>query len=168
MKKFVLKGNPNEEIKLGDTITAKFNSPFGSYVMTTTVTEPILKNLILEGIIEIQESEPVITVDYLVKHLAHRIGWKAENADKYLENLYKINPISVFQILLKECARVLDQNYKDHITNSEELWAISVVTGESFKLDTREGKLTNIALFRTKEDAEIARRVLGKAIKELF
>lgn len=168
MSKFVLKSNPKEEIKIGDTITIVADSPFGNLHVTTDVTDYVLKYLLDRGIIVAVQDLPDITIDSLVRNLATRIEWKPENVDKYLENLYKINPISAFQVLLKECAYVLDNKYDGHITTSKELWAIDILTGEAFKLAARSGKLTNIALFRCREDAELARNVLAKAIKDLF
>lgn len=168
MNKFVLKSNPKEEIKIGDRITIEAKSPFGSIHVTTDVTDYVLKYLLDRGIVVISQDLPGITIDSLVRNLATRIEWKPENVDKYLENLYKINPMAAFQVLLKECAYVLDNKYEGHITTSKELWAIDALTGDAFMLETRSGNLTNIALFRCREDAELARTVLAKAIKDLF
>lgn len=170
MKRFVLKSNPKEEVKIGDTITIVTKSPFGNLNITSNVTDFFFKYLIDNGVVvEIEDRATTnITIDSLVRNLATRIGWKAENVDKYLENLYRMNPMSAFQVLLKECAYMLDNKYDGHITSSKELWAIDTLTGEAFKLETRTGNLTNIALFRSREDAEIARSVLAKAIKDLF
>ena len=168
MNKFVLKSNPKEEIKIGDRISIETKSPFGSIHVTTDVTDYVLKYLLDRGIVVKSQNLPGITIDSLVRNLATRIEWKPENVDKYLENLYKIDPMAAFQVLLKECAYVLDNKYEGHITTSKELWAVDILTGKAFKLVTRSENLTNIALFRCREDAEIARTVLAKAIKDLF
>lgn len=173
MVKYVLKNNQNQEVKIGDELTistAKKNPDF-ELIITRKVDEEFLQNLIDYGVIVKVDDTPTVTttVDDVVAHMASRIGWKAENLDKYLSNLYNISPIATFQILLKEYAIMADRNYKDHISKASKLWAISALTGEVFEMtNDYKGKITNVALFRTEEAAESARVVFKKAIEELF
>ena len=170
MSKYVLKNNPNEEVNLGDEITISARVPNGTLTIVRTIDKEYLEELIKDGIVVATETKrPSISIDSLVVHLASRIQWKPENVDKYLQNLYSISPISVFQILLKECAIVLDDRYEGHITDQDTLWVISSTTGEAVEVPVDpKAKMTNVALFRTREDAEFARNVFKRAIKELF
>lgn len=166
-----MKNNPNEEVSIGDTITLKFlhKDSHCRITITQTIDEQCLKYLIDNGIVIVANDNSNITIDDVVKHLASRIKWKPENLDRYLSNLYSISPIATFQILLKEYAIMADKNYKDHISKVSRLWAISIVTGEVFEVtNDYKGKITNVALFRTREAAESARVVFKKAIEELF
>lgn len=171
MSKFVFKERPEEEVKLGDTITMVFKTQFGTLESTRTVDQKYLKELVEYGIVkEVSESsEKEMNIFHLIAHLAKRLGWKAENLKKYLENLYTINPVAVYQTLLKECAIMIDSNYNTHITASKRLWAVSIVTGEVFELDlSSAGNYTNVALFRTPTEAKLAKRVLTQIEADIF
>ena len=91
---------------------------------------------------------------------------------KYLDNLTKINPTSVFQILLREVAIVLDEKYPDHIEKSKEIWVISNVNGKITKASDEARKnipnFRNFAAFRTLDDARAARHILKMPMKNLF
>ena len=90
MSKFVFKERPEEEVKLGDTITMVFKTQFGTLETTRTVDQKYLKELIEYGIVkEVSESsEEDMNIFHLIAHLAKRLGWKAENLKKYLEKFH--------------------------------------------------------------------------------
>lgn len=136
-------------------------------------TEEVLEKAVKDGALKVVEEDGThLDIDFYVKHLADRIGWKYENLLKYLDNLYKIYPTAVFQILLREVAIVLDQKYPDHIERSKEIWCISLVTGEIHKMPESNRHLIknfrNFAAFRTLDDAMAAKHILKTPMKELF
>ena len=171
MSKFVFKERPEEEIKLGDTITMVFKTQFGTLETTRTVDQRYLKELVEYGIVkEVSESsEEEMNIFHLIAHLAKRLGWKVENLKKYIENLYTISPVAVYQILLKECAIMIDSHYDTHITKCKKLWAVSIVDGGVFELEpSGSGNYTNIAMFRTLTEARLAKKVLALIEADIF
>lgn len=173
MSKFVLKNDPQQEVKIGDSITATRKTEFGVLTITRTVTEDVLKELIESGVVIELNNDPkkeeVMNMFHVISHLAKRIGWKPENLKKYIENLYTISPVAVYQILLKEIALMLDNNYNDHISKAKRLFAISVIDGRIFEVEHTEcGNYANVALFRTYKEAELAKRVLMLIEADIF
>lgn len=172
MSKFVLKNNPKEEVKIGDSITTTRKTEYGQLVMTRTIDESILQELVEHGIvIKVDDSpkEQVLEIMDLIEHLAKRVNWKTENLKKYMENLFTINPVAVYQTLLKECAIVLDNNHKGHISEVKKVYAVSIIDGEIFEIDQSDGRnYTNVALFRTTHEASIAKRTLMMIEAEVF
>lgn len=171
MSKFVLKGKPEEEIKVGDSLTVRIITQLGTVMTSRTIDEQYLKELIRDGIVVEVSEDPIkeeINLFYVIEHLAKRAGWKVENLKKYIENLYTISPTAVYQILLKECAIIIDSPYKDHISKAKKLWAISIVDGQIFEVVPGQGNITNVALFRTYKDAEIAREILAIIGEDIF
>ena len=165
MKKYLDKrGN---EIKVGAVLVCTLlNSETGERSHEIMIaTEEVLEKAV-------KEDGTHLDIDFYVKHLADRIGWKYENLLKYLDNLYKIYPTAVFQILLREVAIVLDQKYPDHIERSKEIWIISLATGEIGKVPENKRHLIknfrNFAAFRTLDDAMAAKHILKTPMKELF
>lgn len=172
MSKFVLKNNPKEEVRIGDSITATRKTEYGQLIMTRTIDESILQELVEHGIvIKVDDSpkEQALEIMDLIEHLAKRVNWKTENLKKYMENLFTINPVAVYQTLLKECAIMLDNNYKGHISEVKKVYAISIIDGEIFEIDQSDGRnYTNVALFRTTREASIAKRTLMMIEAEVF
>ncbi len=162
MSKFVLKSNPQEEVRIGDSITATCNTDFGQLKITRTIDEFVLQELIKQGVVvKTEEIEMALDIMDLIQHLAKRVNWKTENLKKYMENLFTINPVAVYQTLLKECAIMLDKDYENHISEVKKVYAVSILDGEIFEIDQSDGKnYTNVALFRTTQEAAIAKRAL--------
>ena len=136
-------------------------------------TKEVLEKAVKDGVLKVvEEGGTHLDIDFYVKHFADRIGWKYENLLKYLDNLYKIYPTAVFQILLREVAIVLDQKYPDHIERSKEIWTISLATGEIGKIPENKRHLIrnfrNFAAFRTLDDVMAAKHILKVPMKELF
>lgn len=173
MKKYLDKrGN---EIHVGAVlICALLDSETGerSYKIMIA-TEEVLEKAVKDGALKVvEEGGTHLSIEFYVEHLANRIGWKMSNLVKYLDNLYKIYPTAVFQILLREVAIVLDQKYPDHIERSKEIWCISLATGEISKVPENKRHLIrnfrNFAAFRTLDDAMAAKHILKTPMKELF
>ena len=175
MKKYL--NSEGNEIKVGTPIVCKvLNTETGRRTTELCVaTEEVLDKAVADGVLTVvnsTEGGTHLSIEFYVKHLAERIGWKMSNLVKYLDNLYKIYPTAVFQILLREVAIVLDQKYPDHIERSKEIWCISLATGEISKVPENKRHLIrnfrNFAAFRTLDDAMAAKHILKVPMKELF
>jgi hypothetical protein len=175
MKKYL--NSEGNEIKIGTPIVCKvLNTETGRRTMELVVaTEEVLEKAVADGaltVVNSTEGGTHLSIEFYVEHLADRIGWKMSNLVKYLDNLYKIYPTAVFQILLREVAIVLDQKYPDHIERSKEIWCISLATGEIGKVPENKRHLIrnfrNFAAFRTLDDAMAAKHILKVPMKELF
>ena len=147
MRKFKLKSG--EVAKLGDLICL-------SIVITENDIEP-LKKL---GLIEELEV-PEYTIKKVEEHLADRKGWSPENLHKYLQNLSKLNLASVFDILLKEIAIMIDSGYPDHINTCRKVYGVDKATGAIVPLEVKPYTVfDNFAAFRTIEEVRYALKVL--------
>ena len=172
MNKLKLK-QTGKEVKMGDKLI-KVVELFGIPIPVAglEVNETTLPDLIKQGIIvaEGSDSDIDITIEGAVQHLANRIGWSKENLEKYFNNLYKISPAAVFEIVLKEVAILLDEKYPDHISNSKEIWTINKASGEiqEIKNLSKIKSFQHFAAFRSLEDALVAKKVMAPALKDLY
>ena len=172
MNKLKLK-ETGKEVKMGEKLI-KVVELLGVPISITQIeiNETTLPDLIKHGIIVVEGSDSGIdiTIEGAVQHLANRIGWNKENLEKYFNNLYKISPAAVFEIVLKEVAILLDERYPDHISNSKEIWVINKVNGEIQKLKdmSKIKSFQHFAAFRSLEDALVAKGVMAPALKDLY
>ena len=172
MNKLKLK-QTGKEVKMGDKLI-KVVELFGIPVPVARleVNETTLPDLIKQGIIvaEGSDSDIDITIEDAVQHLANRIGWNIENLGKYFNNLYKISPAAVFEIVLKELAILLDEKYPGHISNSKEIWTINKASGEiqEIKNLSKIKSFQHFAAFRSLEDALVAKRVISPILEDLY
>ena len=170
MKKYVVTGT-NSEVRMGGIVEVRF--PFdelGIGIIKYPVTEETIPFLLEKGIIKEIPEPSEIDINDVVKHLASRIGWNIENLDKYLNNLYKIYPVAVFSIILRELAIFMDEKYPDHINKSKEIWSISTLNGEIVRVKNlnKIKNFKNFAAFRTLEDALKAKKIMKRALEDLF
>lgn len=170
MKKYVMTGT-NSEVRVGGIVEVRF--PFdelGIGIIEYPVTEETIPFLLEKGIIKEISEGSEIDIENVVKHLASRIGWNIENLDKYLDNLYKIYPVAVFSIILRELAIIMDEKYPDHINKSKEIWSISTLNGEIVRVKNlnKIKNFKNFAAFRTLEDALKAKKIMKRALEDLF
>lgn len=170
MKKYVVTGT-NSEVRMGGIVEVRF--PFdelGIGIIKYPVTEETIPFLLEKGIIKEIPEPSEIDINDVVKHLASRIGWNIENLDKYLDNLYKIYPAAVFSIILREFAIIMDEKYPDHINKSKEIWSISTLNGEIVRVKNlnKIKNFKNFAAFRTLEDALKAKKIIKRALEDLF
>lgn len=181
MEKFYLKNG--KEVKMGDTITKviKTNSSTckGIIVETTVVTEHSLPELIKKGIItsslgsnlELGSDLDIDnkTLHYYIEKLAKKLNWKVEKMYNYLGTIASIYPAAPFSMILKEIAIELDNKYRDHISNSPEIYVISMFDGRITKANKAHIKsYKNFAAFRSIEDAKIACSIVKPLLKDLF
>lgn len=170
MNKLKLK-ETGKEVKMGEKlikVVELFGVPLP--VAQVEVNETTLPDLIKHGIVvaEGSDSDIDVTIESAVQHLANRIGWNKENLEKYFNNLYKISPAAVFEIVLKEVAILLDEKYPDHISNSEQVWTIRMTDGKIVQITSPIKSFNNFAAFRTLEDAIEAKKVMKEALADLF
>ena len=172
MNKLKLK-ETGKEVKMGEKLI-KVVELFGIPVPVAQieVNETTLPDLIKHGVIvaEGSDSDIDITIEGAVQHLANRIGWNKENLEKYFNNLHKISPAAVFEIILKEVAILLDEKHPGHISNSKDIRVINKVNGEIQKLKdmSKIKSFQHFAAFRSLDDAKIACRITRDILKEMF
>lgn len=175
MKKYFLKDD-GKEIKVGDIISVveKSSSPTVecTVVGTFTITEEILPMLIQSGIIVVgkDKSKKEVPLDllYYVSKLGRKQGWSTSKTLRYLTVTDNIYTAAMFSILLKEIAIELDKKYSDHIRNSEEIYAVSVIDGNIYKVESGNINFRNFAAFRSKEDAATACTILKRYTDKMF
>ena len=183
MKKFYLKNG--KEVQVGDTITKviKTKHPLlGEVTMVenVVVTEAALPKLIEKGIIttslgsdfdvdKVKPAESHMNLHYYVEKLAKKLNWKVEKMYNYLNTIDSVYPAAAFSMVLREIAIELDKKYEDHIENSPEIYAISMLDGRITKANKAHIKnYRNFAAFRTIEDAKTACSIVREILKELF
>lgn len=172
MSKLILK-ETGKEVKMGDKliqVVTMFGLPIP--VGEIVISKKTLPDLIEQGVIVNKGTDKDIDFDIpaAMTHLAERIGWNINNLDKYLDNLYKINPAAVFSIILKEVAIMLDEKYHDHINNSKEIWVINPLNGEIKQVKElhKIKNFRNFAAFRSLDDALIAKKIMAPALQDLY
>jgi hypothetical protein len=176
MNKLYLKNG--KEVHMGDTIshsTEAVDPVFGKVKATVVIplTESTLPELLKTGILSVSNcqvgSKVPMTVDYYVKKIAERMGWKIERVYNHLNSVNTILPAAAFSMVLREIAIELDKKYEDHIEKSPEIYVISVLDGRITKANKAHIKnYRNFAAFRTIEDAKIACRITKEILKEMF
>ena len=172
MNKLKLK-KTGKEVKRGEKLIKVVNlCGIPIPIAQVEINKTTLPDLIKHGIIvaEGSDSDIDITIEGAIQHVANRIGWNKENLERYFNNLHKISPAAVFEIILKEVAILLDEKYPNHISNSKEIWVINKVTGEIQKLKdmSKIKSFQHFAAFRSLEDAKIACRITKDILKEMF
>lgn len=89
--------------------------------------------------------------------------------EMYYWKTYKAYPGAFLSIVLEHIAREMDENYEEHIRNSEEIFVISFINGKVYRVN--KGAIKNykcFAAFRTLEDAKEACVICSPLLKQLF
>lgn len=166
-----------EPVAFGDTIVLEneFTLEYFGNVTTKTevlVTENTYKSLVKEGILT---TEYDIEIDYntlrstVLSRMATRYKWDEKRLIRILTTLDEVHPSAAVQMILKETALMLDEKYPGYIGKSEEMYVISMGDGNIYPINKDHIKnFRNIAVFRTVEDAEIAKNILGDKLTHLF
>ena len=170
-----------KEVQIGDTLakTSKVVDPLfgeGTMVQHIVVTKDTLPKLIEAGIVTTRPTKPTVTetkvpieLEYYIQKIADRLGWKLEKMYNYLNTIDVIFPASALSLILREIAVELDKKYKDHIQNSPEIFAISMLNGRIGRINKAYIKnYKNFAAFRSIEDAKIACSIVRDVLKEMF
>lgn len=115
------------------------------------------------------ESEEVVGLDYFIKSLANKKGWKPEKMAGWLDEIAKLSPMAAFNIMAREIAIFLDHKYEDHIENSDRIFVISSLDGRIHEIcKTHVKNYRNFAAFRSIEDAKFACNILREQLKAMF
>ena len=166
MRTFELKGS-KERVKIGDYIYKKNNN---SMVTIIKVTRDNIDDLINQGIII--EKKPInLSYEALKRAISDRTKIPLEVVDGVLSSVNIINSSTLCSLLLKEIAIILNRQYNSDIRGCEYLYIISKLDGSIKKLPTKNINVhcfNNIAVFRTKEEAEIAIKVVREIFNEYF
>lgn len=160
-----------EEVHIGD-ILVKGDKLY-------VVDEEIIPVLIEQGVLCTKESLSEKKKDaddiskddlaFYVNKVAQRFGWKPAKACNYLNTIDSCYPAAAFAIILREIAIELDKKYEDHISNSPEIYSISLIDGRITKLyKSSIRSYKNFAAFRTIDDAKFACKVLREFLKDMF
>lgn len=174
MRKFIWVKN-GKEVKIGDTLFTVVieNVPIIGKLRTIkeiTLTEENLNQFIKKGKVKVIATRKCITIwDKVIKNLIEKTGWKEEKLDNILTNLEKVNCWATTQFILKEIAIELDKKYKDHISESEHIFAISPQDGRVHEIDkTKISSYKAFPAFRTLEEAQFACNLIKKNLKSIF
>lgn len=104
-----------------------------------------------------------------IEKLASKLNWKPEKLLNILDRLKEVTIVATFSFILKQIAIELDKKYEDHIMQSPELYCISLFDGTICKITPiKHGNYSNIALFRSEEDAKTAIEALEPIYKLMF
>jgi len=169
-----------EEVTFGDVIVTKetfTHEYFGTVTSTwkTPLTKENLQHFIDAGVLYIEKEEKDNIKKYnelhntVITRMAKRYEWDENRLCRILNVLDSVHPSASVQMVLKEIAIMLDEKYPGHISRSENLYVISMGDGNIYPIKKDNIKsFRNIAVFRTEEDAEVAKKILGNKLTDLF
>lgn len=114
------------------------------------------------------EADDINTYKLLVLNsMARKKGWSIEDVNKWMYKLSVNYPAQAVSIALTELSRILDEKYEGTINTCDTIFIISTIDGKIYEISSKKVKsFRNIAAFRTMEDAEFAKKVVG--IRKLF
>ena len=186
MKKYFLKGN-GKEVKFGDIIYARNVTGYPSVMLVTLDEDSVdtLKELdvIIEKDIKDEkdkedEKDKVAINNELVEsyikdvhnYIGNKLSLTIEEVIDYMSGIFKICPIAVLNIYLKRISYKLNKKYdKTPIRNLSKIYIISTYNGEVSSVCPKDIKsLKHFAWFRSKEDAEFARKCVIGLITAMF
>ena len=176
MKKYFLKNN-GKEVKFGDIIYARNVTGYPSIMLVTLDEDSVdtLKELgiVIEKDVKDEKSDINFINCYLngvYEWIANKLGISIQGAKNYLMDLEDIVPSAVLNIYLKRISNILIRKYdKTPIRNLPEIYIISMYDGKGTAICPKGMKnLSHFAWFRSKEDAEFARRCVINLIEKMF
>ena len=181
MKKYFLKDN-GKEVKFGDFISG--TRKFGDIVtkILTPLDEDsidVLKDLgiIIEKEVKKDVKDEKFDIAFIDCHLrmvyeyiANKLDISIQGAKNYLMDLEDISPTAALNIYLKRISNKLIKKYdKTPIRELPEIYIISIYNGKVEAICPKDIKnLKYFAWFRSKEDAEFARRCVINLIEKMF
>ena len=181
MKKYFLKDN-GKEVKFGDFVlgTHKFGNTV-TKILTTFDEDSIdvLKDLgiVIEKDVKKDVKDEKFDIAFIDCHLrmvyeyiANKLDISIQGAKNYLMDLEDISPTAALNIYLKRISNKLINKYdKTPIRKLPEIYIISLYKGKVKAICPKDIKnLKNFAWFRSKEDAEFARRCVINLIEKMF
>ena len=183
MKKYFLKDG--KEVKFGDFILGTHKVGDIVTKILTTFNESSIHILKELGIViekdekdKENEKDKVAINNELVEsyikdvhnYIANKLSLTIEEVIDYMASLYKICPIAVLNIYLKRISYKLNKKYdKTPIRNLPKIYIISTYNGKVSSVCPKDIKnLKHFAWFRSKEDAEFARKCVIGLITDMF
>ena len=183
MKKYFLKDG--KEIKFGDFILGTHKVGDTVTKILTTFNESSIHILKELGIViekdekdKEDEKDKVAINNELVEsyikdvhnYIGNKLSLTIEEVIDYMASLYKICPIAVLNIYLKRISYKLNKKYdKTPIRNLPKIYIISTYNGKVSSVCPKDIKnLKHFAWFRSKEDAEFARKCVIGLITDMF
>lgn len=169
-----------KEVTFGDVIVTKetfTHEYFGKaeYTYEVTLTKENLQYFIDAGILYIEKEDSDKVTDYnelrniIFTRMAKRYEWDENRLVRILKVLDSVHPSASVHMITKEIAIMLDEKYPGHISRCEELYTISLGDGNIYPIKRNNIKsFRNIAVFRSREDAEKAKKILGNKLTDLF
>ena len=186
MKKYFLKDG--KEVKFGDFILGTHKVGDIVTKILTTFNESSIHILKELGIViekdekdkkdKEDEKDKVAINNELIEsyirdvhnYIANKLNLTIEEVIDYMASLYKICPIAVLNIYLKRISYKLNKKYdKTPIRNLSKIYIISTYNGKVSSVCPKDIKnLKYFAWFRSKEDAEFARKCVINLIERMF
>ena len=183
MKKYFLKNG--KEVKFGDFILGTHKVGDIVTKILTTFNESSIHILKELGIViekdekdKENEKDKVAINNELVEsyikdvhnYIGNKLSLTIEEVIDYMASLYKICPIAVLNIYLKRISYKLNKKYdKTPIRNLSKIYIISTYNGKVSSVCPKDIKnLKHFAWFRSKEDAEFARKCVIGLITDMF
>ena len=176
MTKFISISDGNE-IKIGDEIiiVSVYKNSVGGITKVyknIIATRQVLQKLIKDGKVKKVEGSSD-DLDFLwnnsLERISKKTNWKVEKVSKILETLYKVNPWATTQFILKEIAIELDKKYKDHINDSEKIFAITAQDGKIHEICKESIKRYRaFPAFRSVEHSKISSSITKELLKNTF
>ena len=186
MKKYFLKNG--KEVKFGDFILGTHKVGDIVTKILTTFNESSIHILKELGIViekdekdekdkEDKESKVTINnelIESYIKdvhnYIANKLSLTIEEVIDYMSGIFKICPVAVLNIYLKRISHKLNKKYvKIPIRNLSKIYIISTYNGKVSSVCPKDIKnLKHFAWFRSKEDAEFARKCVIGLITDMF
>lgn len=185
MKKYKLRNG--EEIKVGDTLISKRKSinKEGDVlytIRTKYVTKDFLESLVKSKQVDVIDDErndlnhdtskdSTINMDmnFYVHKVMEKIKCRTQEQCDMLNNINNYYLPSTLSLVIREIALELDRKYPDHISDSETVYAISMLNGKITRVDRKSIKnFRNFAAFRTLEDAKTACKIVSPYLRMMF
>lgn len=175
-KKFIFVDN-GQPCNIGDFIQFDNSNDASINIL---VTVHVLNLLIEHGIVvevsqneeQSKEENKKITNPYrttVIDNIGRITEWKAMKTANILDKLTEVNPAAVITLALKIIAVELDKKYKDHISNSPEIFVFSMLDGKIHSICKSQIKnFKNFAAFRTLEDAQFACNIFKDELEKMF
>lgn len=149
---------------------------------TLTLNKRMFTTLVSEGVITVKQEEvkdPVNNkekntishdIRFYIKRIADKKGYSYKNVEDLLNLIYRINPVTKINILLKEIAVNFDSKYPGYISSCKELYVIDSSDFQVKMMPNTSNILTyrTAAYFRTYEDAHIALDMIRPIIEDII
>ena len=170
MKKYRIKST-GEEVNIGDRVSVckTQRTSFGKLIVKETLylDERAAKKLIGYGVLEeINTAKaPISDITFYVGILADKLHKSVEEVAEMLEDLNKVCPRAVLDILLNVIATSFYNEDPQAFDEAEHYYSIRLYDGKCGEVHRVH---SNIPLFKSKEDVEAARLILKDQLEFMY